>query len=158
MNEFSSITFAQALQKAENYCVYQERCHQEVRNKLLTMHVLPQNIDIIMVHLIDNDFLNETRFAISFARGKHRIKNWGTNRITRELKLRGVSDFNVNQAMREIDTDEYQNNFDSLAEKHWSQIKNLDKWSKRKKFCDFLLRKGFESNLIYEKLKTLEKE
>ena len=156
MNTYSSFTLAEAIQKVEKYCIYQDRCHQEVKNKLYSMHMLPENIDVIMVHLIDNDFLNETRFAASFARGKHRIKDWGINRIVRELKLREISEYNIKNAIKEIDIEEYICNFNSISEKHWDQIKETNKWIKRKKFCDFFLRKGYESDLIYQKVKELE--
>lgn len=156
MSTYSSFTLAEAIQKVEKYCIYQDRCHQEVKNKLYSMHMLPETIDVIMVHLIENDFLNETRFAASFARGKHRIKNWGINRIVRELKLREISEYNIKNAIKEIDIEEYICNFNSISEKHWNQIKETNKWIKRKKFCDFFLRKGFESDLIYQKVKELE--
>lgn len=156
MNTYSSFTLAEAIQKVEKYCIYQDRCHQEVKNKLFSMHMLPETIDVIMVHLIENDFLNETRFAASFARGKHRIKDWGINRIVRELKLREISEYNIKNAIKEIDIEEYICNFNSISEKHWNQIKETNKWIKRKKFCDFFLRKGFESDLIYHKVKELE--
>lgn len=156
MNTYSSFTLAEAIQKVEKYCIYQDRCHQEVKNKLFSMHMLPETIDVIMVHLIENDFLNETRFAASFARGKHRIKDWGINRIVRELKLREISEYNIKNALKEIDIEEYINNFNSISEKHWNQIKETNKWIKRKKFCDFFLRKGYESDLIYQKVKELE--
>ena len=156
MSTYSSFTLAEAIQKVEKYCIYQDRCHQEVKNKLFSMHMLPETIDVIMAHLIENDFLNETRFAASFARGKHRIKNWGINRIVRELKLREISEYNIKNALKEIDIEEYINNFNSISEKHWNQIKETNKWIKRKKFCDFFLRKGFESDLIYQKVKELE--
>ena len=156
MNTYSSFTLAEAIQKAEKYCIYQDRCHQEVKNKLFSMHMLPETIDVIMVHLIENDFLNETRFAASFARGKHRIKDWGINRIVRELKLREISEYNIKNALKEIDIEEYICNFNSLSEKYWDQIKEKNKWIKRKNFCDFFLRKGYESDLIYQKVKELE--
>lgn len=156
MSTYSSFTLAEAIQKVEKYCIYQDRCHQEVKNKLFSMHMLPETIDVIMAHLIENDFLNETRFAASFARGKHRIKYWGINRIVRELKLREISEYNIKNALKEIDIEEYINNFNSISEKHWNQIKETNKWIKRKKFCDFFLRKGYESDLIYQKVKELE--
>ncbi len=157
MNYTTSYSLVEATQKAENYCAYQERCHQEVINKLVTMRMIPEAIDVIMVHLIEHDFLNETRFAASFARGKHRIKNWGTVRIIRELKMRGISDYNIKEGLKELVLEDYHTSFDSLAEKHWSQMTEKNKMIKRKKFCDFLLRKGFESDLVYAKMKELEK-
>jgi regulatory protein len=145
------------MRKAENYCAYQERCHQEVISKLKSMRMIPEAIDVIMVHLIEHDFLNETRFATSFARGKHRIKNWGIIRIVRELKMRGVSEYNIKQGLKELEMEDYHSNFDVLAEKHWNQMTEKNMMTKRRKFCDFLLRKGYDSSMIYDKMKLLEK-
>lgn len=156
MHTNPSYTVTEAMRKAEHYCAYQERCHQEVISKLKSMRMIPEAIDVIMVHLIEHDFLNETRFSASFARGKHRIKNWGITRIVRELKMRGISEYNIKQGLKELDSEDYKSNFDVLAEKHWNQMTEKNKMTKRRKFCDFLLRKGFESSMIYDKMKQLE--
>lgn len=142
--------------KLEYYCAYQERCHDEVVAKLRTLKMTANEIDEIVVHLINHNFLNETRFACSFARGKHRIKFWGKIRIVNELKFRHISTFNINAALKEITPDEYAATFDTLAQRHWDGIQEKNSQKKRKKFCDYLLRKGFESNLIYDKMKELE--
>ncbi len=120
--------------------------------------MIPQVIDLIIVHLIDQNFLNEERFACSFARGKHRIKYWGTIRIVNELKFRNISSYNIKTALKEISEEEYYTNFHFLADRQWQSMKEKDNLKKRKKFCDFLLRKGFESNMVYEKVKDLEKK
>jgi regulatory protein len=146
----------QALQKIEQYCAYQERCHEEVITKLRTMKLTPNEIDEIIVSLIENNYLNESRFACSFARGKHRIKFWGKIRIVNELKFRNISTYNINLGLKEISTEEYLTTFDTLSQKNWESITETNSLKKRKKFCDFLLRKGFESNLVYEKMKELE--
>lgn len=122
------------------------------------MNMIPQVIDTITVHLIENNFLNEERFAVSFARGKHAIKKWGKIRIVSELKFRNISKYNIEQALKEIPTAEYYANFHELAEKHWNGITERSLPKKKKKFCDYLLRKGYESNLILEKLNDMEKE
>ncbi len=148
----------EAIQKIEHFCAYQERCHEEVISKLWSMKMSTDEIDEIMAHLIAGNFLNETRFACSFARGKHRIKNWGNIRIVNELKQRKISSYNINLALKEISTDEYENSFNTLAERHWENMTERNSLKKRKKFCDFLLRKGFESDLVYAKVKQLEKQ
>lgn len=156
--EHKTYTVLEAQQKLEYYCSYQERCHQEVNQKLWEMHMIPQAIDLIIVHLIDHKFLDETRFACSFARGKHRIKHWGKIRIVNELKFRKISAYNIKQGLREISDNEYLENFETCANLSWKNIRESNKLKKRKKFCDYLLRKGFESQLIYEKVKVLEAE
>ena len=151
-----SFTLSEAIQKLEHYCAYQERCHQEVAQKLYSLGVYSDDADKIIVHLISHNYLNEERFAQAFARGKHRIKHWGRSRIINELKQRGISQYNITTALKEVSPDEYDETFNSTAQRHWESIHESDKMKKRKKFCDFLLRKGFESDLIYEKLKELE--
>lgn len=144
------------IRKLEYYCAYQERCHDEVAEKLRSYTMTPQEIDLVVVHLIQNNFLNEERFACSFARGKHRIKFWGKIRIVNELKFRHISKHNIEKALKEFSEDEYLETFHKLAQNHWENMRENNIIKKRKKFCDFLLRKGFESGLIYEKVKELE--
>lgn len=145
-----------AINKLEHYCAYQERCHNEVEQKLRSMKMDQEEISIIVNHLISENYLNESRFACSFARGKHRIKYWGKNRIINELKSRNITSYNINLALKEITPEDYEVTFHTLAERHWESIRESDKLKKRKKFCDYLLRKGFESDLIYAKTKELE--
>ncbi len=154
MKEVFSIK--EAIKKIEHYCAYQERCHDEVVQKLRTMKMDSDEIDTIIVKLIQDNFLNESRFACSFARGKHRIKFWGKNRIVNELKFRNIGQYNINLALKEISNEEYLETFEKIAIRNWDSIKETNLQKKRKKFCDYLLRKGFESNLIYEKVKELE--
>lgn len=115
-------------------------------------------IDSIVVQLIEGNFLNETRFACSFARGKHRIKHWGKIRITNELKARNISSTNITLALKEISAEEYFETFENLAERCWNSISENNLLKKRKKFCDYMLRRGYESGLVYEKVKELEEK
>ncbi len=147
-----------AKKKLEHYCAYQERCHDEVIQKLRSMALNSDEIDEVVVHLIENNFLNEERFACSFARGKFRIKKWGKIRIVNELKFRTISQYTINQALKEIDEEEYLTTFHSLSELTWNTITGKNKLKKRKKFCDYLLRKGWESTMIYEKVKEFESD
>ncbi|MFV5690965.1 regulatory protein RecX [Flavobacterium sp. LT1R49] len=154
MNDVFSIK--EAIHKIEHFCAYQERCHQEVVQKLRSMKMDSEEIDTIMVHLISDNFLNEERFACSFARGKHRIKHWGKIRIVNELKSKKITQTLINSALKEISPEEYATTFHTLAERHWESIRETNLIKKRKKFCDYMLRRGFESNLVFEKVKELE--
>ncbi|PVW17406.1 regulatory protein RecX [Marixanthomonas spongiae] len=156
MNPVKTYTVDEATRKLENYCAYQERCHKEVRQKLRDMRMIPDAIDHIIHHLLHHDFLNETRFAQAFARGKFKTKKWGKHRIVRELKFRDISAYNIKKAMEEISEAEYYKTFHELAEKRMKQLEretNLQK--KRKKLADYLLYRGWESNLVYEKVREL---
>ena len=148
-------TVAEALLKLQNYCSYQERCHQEVRQKLTGMRMIPEAIDQIVVHLLEHNFLNEERFAKTYVSGKFRIQKWGRRRLTLELKKKGVGKFNINQALNEINETDYIETFNALAENRLPYIKETNKLKKKKKLVDYLLYRGWESHLVYEKVNEL---
>ena len=150
-----SHTLAEAKHKIEHYCAYQERCHKEVVQKLLQMGMIPAAIDQIMAGLIAENYLNEMRFAQSFARGKFRIKHWGKNRIKRELKARDISDYCIKAGLKEIDPQEYLASFHILAEKKAASLSHLPLLQQKKKLSDYLLYRGWESHLIYDKAREL---
>jgi len=154
---YKTYTVDEALLKLQNYCAYQERCHQEVRQKLLGMRMIPDAIDIIIVNLLEHNFLNEERFAKTFVSGKFKIKKWGKYRLTLELKKKDISKFNINQALSKIGNAEYIEVFNDLAEKKCNSIKEKDKWKKKKKLVDYLLYRGWESHLVYDKTNELIK-
>ena len=151
-NKKLTYTVEEAKRKLERYCVYQDRCHREVEQKLYEMRMITEACEVIILHLMEHDFLNEERFSKSFARGKFRIKQWGKHRIIRELKQKSISKYNIETALKEIDTDEYFTTLHQLTQKKWETIPEKDIYKKRKKVIDFLMRKGFESNLIYEEI------
>lgn len=145
----------EAKRKMEGYCAYQDRCHKEVLQKLQGMRMIPEAIDQIMAHLIQENYLNEERFAKSFARGKFSIKKWGRNRIVNELKQRQISTFNIKIALKEIEEEDYHFTLNELALKRLRQLNESNIQKKRKKLADYLLYRGWESHLVYEKLKEL---
>ena len=110
----------------------------------------------ILIHLIENNYINEERFAKSFTRGKHNYKGWGKLRIKNELKFRNISSKIIELALQEIDEEKYVSHFNSLAEKHWLNLKERKGPKKNKKFVDYFLRRGYESYLIYDKLQELD--
>ncbi|PCJ95428.1 MAG: recombinase RecX [Flavobacteriaceae bacterium] len=148
-------TLSEATKKLESYCVYQERCHKEVVHKLRNMHMIPEAIDTIIVHLIQENYLNEERFAQAYARGKFNIKKWGRNRIVNELKFREISKYNIKTALKEIEEDNYLTTLDLLAKKRVLEIKDTNLQKRKKKLADYLLYRGWESHLVYEKIKEL---
>ena len=122
------------------------------------MRMIPAAADQIIDHLLRHNFLNETRFAQAFARGKFRTKKWGRNRIVNELKLRDISKYNIQIALKEIPDAEYYSTFETLVEKRLQQLaseKNLQK--KRKKLVDYLFYRGWEPELVYSKVNEISK-
>lgn len=141
--------------KLQYYCSYQDRCHKEVIEKLKTFKIIPEGVNQIISNLINENFLNETRFSKNFVRGKFKIKNWGKIRIVNELKRRNISIYNINQGLKEIDELEYLNKFEELFNKKLSSLEGLIPSVKKKKILSYLLYRGWESSLIYPKIHEL---
>ncbi|PTX60037.1 regulatory protein [Kordia periserrulae] len=152
-----SYSLTEAIIKIQQFCVYQDRCHKEVVEKLQNMNMIPDAIDVIVTKLIEDNFLNEERFSKSFARGKFRIKKWGRLRIVRELKFRNISKYNIDIALKEIEENEYLKTLDELAEKRANAVKETNPLKRKKKIADYLLYRGWESHLVYEKINELVK-
>ncbi|WP_233558505.1 regulatory protein RecX [Aquimarina sp. BL5] len=140
----------------EHYCAYQERCHKDIKDKLSSMKLIPEAKEKIILHLLEHNFLNEERFAKSFARGKFRIKKWGKQRIVRELKFRQISAYCIKMALKEIPENEYLETFHELAEKKFATISETNAFKKRKKLIDYLLYRGWENQLVFEKVNELQ--
>lgn len=140
----------EALAQLQKYCAYQDRCHSEVRTRLLEYQVYGDDLEEIISELIAEDFLNEERFARSYARGKFRIKKWGRIKIKQELKLRQISDYCIRKAMTEIDDDEYLQTLETIIERKRDSLPKLDHYTLRKKIVDFALRRGYEYEIISE--------
>ncbi|QHI37922.1 Regulatory protein RecX [Kordia antarctica] len=155
--ERKSYSLKEAKLKLQQYCVYQDRCHKEVNEKLRQMNMIPEAIAVIVSELIEDNFLNEERFAQSFARGKFRIKKWGRVRIVRELKFRQVSKYNIDTALKEIEDSDYINTLDELARKRDAAVKEKNPYKRKKKIADYLFYRGWESHLVYEKINELVK-
>lgn len=143
------LTPQQASIKIKAYCAYQERCHHEVRQKLYGYGLYSQQVDQLIADLIEQNYLNEERFARLFAGGKFRMKSWGRIKITQELKLRKVSAYNIRMAMKEIEPEAYHETLQKLAEKKWAELKGK-RIEKTAKTTHYLMQKGFELPLIQD--------
>jgi regulatory protein len=148
-------TVDEALAKLQRYCAYQDRCHKEVAQKLKDMQMIPQASEQIIMTLIEENFLNEERFAMAFVRGKFKIKKWGRRRLIFELKQRNISNYLVNKALGQISDMEYKTTFEALAHKKANSFKGGSVLKKKKKLADYLLYRGWESHLVYEKINQL---
>jgi regulatory protein len=150
MNERFSRTFTpeQAFAKAKHYCAYQERSHTEVKEKLYSFGLRKTDVETILSQLIEENYLNEERFAKQFAGGKFRMKKWGRVKITYELKQKRVSAYNIKEALEEIDEDEYRKVLKKLAETKWKSLTNDQHIVRQSKTQQHLLQKGYEPNLV----------
>ena len=149
------LTPEEALSKMQRYCAYQDRCHQEVRSKLLELEVYGERLEQVMALLIEEGFLNEERFARSFARGKFRIKQWGRIRIRKELKGRQVSEYCIRKAMEEIEETDYLDTLRSMLQKKLEFESGSDVFKQKQKAARYALGRGFESTLVWAILEEL---
>ena len=143
-----------ALQKMQRYCAFQERCHSEVRQKLLELSVYGDTLEEIIAELIADNYLNEERFARSYARGKFRTKAWGRNRIKQELKMRRVSEYCIRKGLEEIEEEDYLATLEKVIHKKLEELRNEDLFTAQQKTAQYAMRKGFESELIWQVIKS----
>ena len=144
-----------ALIKLQRYCVYQDRCHQEVRKKLLDLGVYGLDLENVITELIADNFLNEERFACSYARGKFRMKGWGKIRIKQELKRRQISDYCIKKAMKEIEEVDYRDKLEALLVKKANTAKEKNQFKLNGALANFAIRKGYEASLVWTVIKEL---
>ena len=146
------------LKKAANFCVYQERTQDEVRKRLRDWKVFGEEAEEIIAWLITENYINEERFAKAFAGGKFRVKKWGKLKIEAELKARKISKYNLASALKEIPSSDYLDTLEALIIKKSEEVKLEPNFLKRKqKVFNYLISKGFESNLVLEVMKKIEK-
>ncbi|MEL6667751.1 MAG: RecX family transcriptional regulator [Bacteroidota bacterium] len=146
-----------ALAALQAYCAYQDRCHQEARKKLRNMGVYEDWAEEIITELIQDNFLNEERFARSYARGKFKMKRWGRNRIRQELKRRQISDYCIRKGLSEIDEEEYLQVMESeVLRRHQQEKKAKHPWLRRRKLVDYMVKRGYEAGLLWPLLDELK--
>ena len=150
--QIKNIGVDEATKKIKSFCAYQERNHREVKNKLFEFGLYPNQVEELISLMINEGFLNEERYAKTYAGGKFRIKQWGKQKIIYNLKLKGLSSYCIKKGLQEIDDEEY-----ILAAKKLliSKYKTLGKRSATKdvKVKNFLMQRGFENSIIYSLLK-----
>ena len=157
MLQKKSLTKEQAYQKLKHYCAYQDRCHSEVKNKAYSFGLRKPDVEELTSKLIEENCLNEERFAKAFAGGKFRIKQWGRIKIRSELKNKQISYYCIAAALDEIDDLKYKETLHKLAVKRWNSIKGAgtNLFVKMTKTRDHLLLKGYEANLVAIEIKAL---
>jgi regulatory protein len=150
----------EALQKARHYCAYQERSHSEVRRKLRGFGLRVAEVDELLSRLIEDDYLNEERFATAFAGGRFRVKKWGRNRILHELRVRGVAEANIRKALQSIDEGEYRTCLEGLARKKWEELgaPPLSRWERTAKVDAYLKSRGFEGDLVRAAMESVDRK
>ena len=142
------------LEKMRSYCMYQDRCVQEVIKKLTRLQVIAKTKSKIINHLIEDDYLNEVRFAKSFIQGKLRIKKWGRIKLNYELRIRGIKKFIIDEEINKISKEDYYDYFNEFSNNKIKTLKG-SKEQKKRSFVNYFTYRGWENNLIYEKLNEI---
>jgi regulatory protein len=144
-----SIGKDRALEKIKHFCAYQERSHRETREKLYGFGISRQEVEELMAHLVEENYLNEERFATAFAGGRFRMKQWGRNKIRFELQQRGISQYCIKEAIAAIPEADYRQTLQKLADAKFAALrKEKNKYVKLQKLQQFLIQKGYEPALV----------
>ena len=148
-----TLTKEQVFQKIKQYCIYQERSHAEVKEKLYLLGLHKNDVEQIVSQLIEENYLNEERFAIQYAGGKFRMKQWGRIKIKHALKQKQVSQYSIKKALSQINEEDYAATLKKLAKQKLKVLKGEKNiFIRNKKLYDYLLQKGYEGELIREVL------
>ena len=144
-----------ALSKAMQFCAYQERCQQEVRDKLYSLGMWEDAVEKIIGELIEQNFINEERFAKAYAGGKFRIKHWGKKKIELSLKQKGISAFCIQKGLAEINNQEYHKVLTEVIDKQFKTVKESNPLKKNYKISQYCMSRGFEGDLVWEIIKEI---
>lgn len=142
-----------ALERLKNFCTLQDRCQFDVIQKMKEWGLLELTQDHILEILITDKFIDEKRYAQSFCRGKFRIKKWGRIKITNELRKKQISNICINKGLNEIEDEEYEILLNNLLEKKNNSLKDKNHFVRKKKIASFLIQRGFEGNLVWDKIR-----
>ena len=149
----------QAYEKIRYYCAYQERSHREAKEKLYSFGIYKEKVELLLSRLIEEGYLNEERFAIQFAGGKFRMKQWGKKKIEQGLKEKQVSSYCIKKALAQIDDTDYEQTLERLATQKWDQLKSeRNIFIKMRKLQDYLLQKGYEYEWVKEMIKKIKEQ
>lgn len=154
MQEKKLFPFQEIKQKLVNFCVYQDRCHTEVEQKMNEFVLIPEAKEEILLYLMKENYLNEERFAKSFTRGKFYIKKWGKNKIKQQLRLKGISDKLITKSFLEIEERDYQETIRGFIEKLMPSYKGLKDYQRKQKLIKFLMSKGYEYDEIISQFQS----
>jgi len=156
MPEKEEQAFSFILSKAQAYCTYQERCINDLSIKLREWNIKDGVAEKIINKLVDDDYINEERFARNYAGSKFRIKKWGKNRIIYEMKRKCIPDLIVQIGLEEIEDEEYINAIKELLSKKSFTISEKDPLKRKQKLARFAIAKGYRSGLVWDILNQIK--
>lgn len=141
------------LKKVLRYCSYQDRCTQEVRSKLATFDISNSDKEKIMQVLVDEGFIDDERYSCTFVRSKIHLKKWGVKKIKMALRMKGVSDEIIQNALSEIDPKIYREELIKVLKA--KKINEPDPYKRKAKLAQYAMQKGYEANIVWGVIKTI---
>jgi len=156
MVDKSNYDIKNLIEQLKSYCAIQERCSNDIVTKMKSWRITNKNQNKILEILIQEDFINDKRYSKSFCRGKFRIKKWGKIKIVNELKRKNINPTTIISSLNEISDMDYSKELDTQFNKKKQSITTLNYYEKKKKIANYLIGKGYESNLVWEKLRELK--
>lgn len=157
-NTEAGTDFDDAKIKIVKYCVYQERAHAEVEQKLYSFGLFTDQVEVLIAWLITENYLNEERFATAFAGGKFRIKKWGQIKIRQQLQQKRVSEYSINKAISLINEDDYEITLQNLIRQKWENVAADNIYELRNKIARYVINKGYEPEKVWHHTKNIIKE
>ena len=147
------LTPGEALNKAAAYCTLCERCISEVTTKLTAWGVPFAEQRKIIARLQEEKFIDEQRYCRAFANDKLRFNHWGRKKIIFALYEKKLPKDFVNDAVEEIDEEEYMNVLKEVIAIKSREFKGKDDYSTRQKLMRFAASRGFEAGAIMRVIK-----
>lgn len=130
--------------KAEAYCSLSEHCKSEVLGKLQQWGAPEKTWEAILNHLEKERYVDESRYATFFVRDKYRFNQWGRIKIAQALRMKHIPSACIDEAMEEIDEQEYLNILTSLLKKKVRSIKASNDYELNGKLVRFAAGHGYE--------------
>lgn len=152
--EHKSYTFLEIKQKMVNYCVYQDRCHQEVEQKMRDYLIIPEAKEEILLFLMKENYLDEERFTRSYIRGKFYMKSWGRNKIKNHLKFKGISEKLIKNCFSEIEESDYEKTIAKIYFDYYDKQRGIKDYQRKSKTINYLIGRGFEYSEILNMLEN----
>ena len=152
------LTYQEAKAKLEHYCAYQERCHHDVRYKLVSLGIRGDELEEIISHLVQEKYLDETRYAKAFSRGKLRMNAWGWQKIRLALKRKHISEYDLKQARIELANEGYRQILTTMLNKKNDRLQGLSAFDRKRKLFQYAYGRGFEADLISDVLSQMMPE
>lgn len=150
--------FEEILGKLRRYCAYRERCTKEVRDKMKKWILGPGDQNELLARLRDESFLDDARFAESYARSKNRQNKWGKYRIAMELRSRNIDEQMVQAALEGIEEEQYREQLKELILKKRDELGKPIDFEKKQKLLRYVTGKGYSSGEVFGMLEEMKIE